>query len=77
MSISDPFRIYNPQALGEALRHFRQEQGLSQAELARSIGVHQSYLSELEAGKVTEHTQRLFALFKMLGVRMIVGKADW
>lgn len=77
MPINDQFRVYNPRALGEALRHFRQEAGLSQAELARRIGVHQSYLSELEAGKVTEHTERLFALFKVLGVRMVVGKADW
>lgn len=32
---------------------------------------------KLEGGKVTEQAERLVALFKALGVRIIVGEADW
>jgi HTH-type transcriptional regulator/antitoxin HipB len=77
MEISDQYRIYNAQALGEAVRHYREEAGLTQAELAARVGLRQSYLSELESGHTTEQVQRLVALFKALGVRVIVGKADW
>ena len=77
MGISEPYRIYNPQSLAQALKHFRKESGLTQAELAQRVGMRQSHLSELESGKITEQTQRIIALFKALGVRMVVGKADW
>lgn len=77
MRITDPYRVYNARALGQAIKHFRQGAGLTQAELAESVGMRQSHLSELESGKMTEQTQRLVALFKALGVRIVVGKADW
>ena len=77
MTIANPYRIYNARALGEALRHFREESGLTQTELAARVGLRQSYISELESGHTTEQVQRLVALFKALDVRMVVGKADW
>lgn len=77
MRITDPYRIYNAQSLAQAIKHFRHEAGLTQAELAERIGMRQSHLSELESGKMTEQTQRLIALFKALGVRLVVGKAEW
>lgn len=77
MSTNEEFRVYNAEALGQAVRHFRERAGLTQAELARQVGIHRSYLAELEGGKVTEQTERLVALLKALGVRIVVGKADW
>jgi transcriptional regulator with XRE-family HTH domain len=77
MRISEPYRVYNARALGQAIRHFRQEAGLTQAELAAQVGMRQSRLSELESGHMTEQTQRLIALFKALDVRIVVAKADW
>jgi len=77
MEIVNPYRIYNAQALGEAIRHFREEAGLTQAELAARVGLRQSYISELESGHTTEQVQRLVALFKALDARMVVGKAGW
>jgi HTH-type transcriptional regulator/antitoxin HipB len=77
MGISEPYRIYNAEGLGQAIKHFREEAGLTQAELAARLGIPQPRLSELEAGKVTEQTERLVAVFKALGVRIVVGKADW
>ena len=77
MGITEPYRIYNAESLGQAVRHFREEAGLTQAELARQVGLQQSHLSELESGKMTEQTRRLVSLFRALGVRMVVERADW
>jgi transcriptional regulator with XRE-family HTH domain len=71
------FRIYTPDSLGAALRHFREQSGLSQAQLAESVGVHRSYLSELEQGKESEQLRRILRILRQLGVRMTLEKADW
>lgn len=72
-----PFRIYTPASLGDAIRHYRQEAGLTQAQLADMAGLHRTYLASLEGGKETEYLKRLFRVFRQLGVRMTVEKADW
>jgi transcriptional regulator with XRE-family HTH domain len=72
------FRIYTPASLGAAIRHFRQEAGLSQAELAESVGLNRTYLSDLERGKKeTEALKRVLRLLRRLGVRMTLDEADW
>lgn len=80
-SASDPgnerFRIYAPDSLGAALRHFREQASLSQAQLAESVGVHRSYLSDLEQGKESEQVRRILRILRHLGVRMTLEKADW
>jgi HTH-type transcriptional regulator/antitoxin HipB len=72
-----PFRIYTAASLGEAVRHYRTEAGLTQAALADRAGLHRSYLSELERGKETEQLKRLLRVLRQLGVRMTLDKADW
>src|SRR5450631_2925988 len=64
-----PFRIYTAASLGEAVRHYRTEAGLTQAALADRAGLHRSYLSELERGKETEQLKRLVRVLRQLGVR--------
>jgi transcriptional regulator with XRE-family HTH domain len=72
------FRVYTPASLGAAIRHFRQEAGLSQAELAESVGLNRTYLSDLEGGKKeTEALKRVLRLLRRLGVRMTLEKAEW
>ena len=71
------FRVYTPASIGAAIRHFRQEKGLSQAELARKANLHRSYLSALEKGHDTEHVRRLFRVLKQLGLRMSLEQASW
>jgi transcriptional regulator with XRE-family HTH domain len=71
------YRIYTPGSLGDAIRHYRTEAGLTQAELADKAGLHRSYLSELESGKETEQLKRLLRVLRQLGVRMTLDKADW
>ena len=71
------FRVYTPASLGQALRHYRQEAGLTQAELAERAGLNRTYLSALEQGRETEQLKRLLRVLKQLGVRMTLEKADW
>lgn len=72
-----PFRIYTAASLGAAIKHYRQEAGLSQAELAARSGLNRTYLSDLERGKETEQLRRLLRVLRQLGVRMTLQKADW
>jgi transcriptional regulator with XRE-family HTH domain len=71
------FRIYTPASLGTAIKHYREQAGLTQAELADRVGVNRSYLSELESGAETEQLRRILRVLKQLGVRMTLQKADW
>jgi y4mF family transcriptional regulator len=72
-----PFRIYTPASLGDAIRHYRTEAGLTQAQLAEMAGLGRSYLSELETGKETEQLKRILRVLRQLGVRMTLDEADW
>ena len=72
-----PYRIYSAASLGDALRHYRAEAGLTQAQLAEATGLQRSYLSEFERGKETEQLTRILRLLRHLGVRMTLDKADW
>jgi len=71
------FRIYTPASLGDAIRHYRNEAGLTQEQLAAMVGLNRTYLARLESGKETEQLTRMFRIFRNLGVRMTVEKADW
>jgi transcriptional regulator with XRE-family HTH domain len=72
-----PFRIYTPESLGTAIRHYRLEGGLTQDELARRAGLNRTYLSALERGKETEQLRRILRVLRQLGVRITLEKADW
>jgi transcriptional regulator with XRE-family HTH domain len=72
-----PFRIYTAASIGPAIRHYRLQDGLTQAELADRVGLTPSYLSRLENGQETEQLRRIVAVLKQLGVRMTLQHADW
>ncbi|HEX5478243.1 MAG TPA: helix-turn-helix domain-containing protein [Dehalococcoidia bacterium] len=74
---SNSFRLYTPQSLGAAIRHYREELGLTQAELAQRSGLNRTYLSALEQGSETEQLRRLFRVLRQLGVRITLEKAEW
>ena len=71
------FRLYTPASLGDAIRHYRTNAGLTQSQLAEQVGLQRSYLSELESGKETEQLKRIFRILRQLGVRMTLDKAEW
>jgi transcriptional regulator with XRE-family HTH domain len=72
-----PFRVYTPETLGAALRHYRQSQGISQAKLAELTGLNRTYLSALEQGRETTQLRRLFRVLRQLGIRVSLDQADW
>ena len=49
-----PFRLYTAASIGPAIRHYRKQAGLTQADLADKVGLSVSYLSRLENGHETE-----------------------
>ncbi len=67
--------VRDPEALGQAIRHYRMTRGLDQQQLADAAGLHRSYLSDLERGKATEQTARLFRVLRRLGLEVIVRPA--
>jgi transcriptional regulator with XRE-family HTH domain len=77
MPTPDDVRVYNAAGFGRAIRHFREQAGLTQAQLAGRVGVHRSYLAEIEAGKLSEQTRRIIALLKAADARIVVTRADW
>lgn len=72
-----PYRVYTAASLGPAIRHYRQQAGLTQAELADLVGLTPSYLSRLEGGQETEQLRRIVRILKHLRVRMTLEHADW
>jgi transcriptional regulator with XRE-family HTH domain len=82
MSTSDsaaeqPYRIYTAASVGQAIRHYRRQAGLTQAELAEQVGIDRTYLSRLEQGHETEQLRRVIVLLRRLGVRATLQHADW
>ncbi len=72
-----PFRIYTPESVGQAIRHYRIQAGLTQAQLAAQLGIQQAYLSRLEKGHETEQLRRILTILKHLGVRATLRHEDW
>lgn len=73
---SRPYRARTARDLGAAVRHFRRVNGLSQAELASRVGLHRTYLTELENGRATEALERLMSLFTELGVCVSLAREE-
>jgi transcriptional regulator with XRE-family HTH domain len=76
-STEGPYRVYTAASVGPAIRHYRLQAGLTQSELADSVGLSAPYLSRLENGQETEQLRRIVAILKRLGVRITLQKADW
>ena len=72
-----PFRLYTAASIGPAIRHYRKQAGLTQAQLADQVGLTVTYLSRLENGQETEQVRRIVAVLKQLGVRATLQHADW
>lgn len=72
-----PYRIYSAESLGAAIRHYRKEASLTQAELAAMAGINRTYLSDLERGHKTEQSRRILRVLRRLGVRMTLEEVDW
>ena len=54
-------------AVGQAIRHFRSEVGVSQEELGFRAGLHRTYVSDVERGRRNPTVVTLYSLAKTLG----------
>jgi DNA-binding XRE family transcriptional regulator len=58
--------------LGAALKHFRTEAGVTQADAAEAMGVGQPYLSSLEGGQFGSSLTHALRLLRFVGCEVIV-----
>ena len=65
-------KIGDPFTLGQIIQQGRLEQGLSQRELAKRLGISQRWIWEMEQGKPGILMDRLFGILDHLGVTMLV-----
>jgi transcriptional regulator with XRE-family HTH domain len=70
----DEWVVFDPASLGGALAHFREQAGLTQEALARKAGLHRPYLSQLERGKATSQTERLFRVLRRLDLELVLRR---
>ncbi|MHB8190144.1 MAG: helix-turn-helix domain-containing protein [Ferrimicrobium sp.] len=64
--------IRGPQSFGMALREFRLGRGVTQAEQAKTSGLHRSYLSELERGSTTDAMRYFVLACRALDLEIVV-----
>lgn len=70
--------LIDPSALGKTIREERIRQGLTQDELAQLSGVGINFVSQVERGKPTAETGKVFSLLRMLGITVIVERRrEW
>jgi len=63
--------------VGDIIVAARRHRGLTQVELAREMGVTQSWLSQIEQGKDNAQLGKVLRVLSYLGVRLQVGEAPW
>ncbi len=59
-------------SLGRALQRARYAAGLTQRDLAGRLGISQLYFTEIEAGKPSLFTERLFAYLREVGATLVL-----
>lgn len=69
-------RVTSPESLGRILQQARLLNGWSQRELAARIGTTQRYIWEIETGKPSLYTERLFAVLRETGTELSVTIAE-
>ena len=63
-------KVKNSYTLGQIIQQSRMQQGFSQRDLARMLGVSQKWVWEMEQGKPGLLMDRLFAVLEKTGVSL-------
>ncbi|RUL47224.1 helix-turn-helix domain-containing protein [Lysinibacillus antri] len=58
------------QVVGERIRNFRKERGLSQEELAHQASLHNTYIGQLERGEKNATIESLYKITNALGITL-------
>jgi transcriptional regulator with XRE-family HTH domain len=64
-------KIKDSFALGQVLQQGRMQQGITQRELANSLGISQKWVWEMEQGKPGLLMERLFAILEQTGITLL------
>ena len=64
-------KIKDSFTLGQVLQQSRMQQGISQRELAKELGINQKWVWEMEKGKPGLLMDRLFAILEKTGVTIL------
>lgn len=67
------FVVERPEDFGTAIAEFRTLRGMSQAELARRVGLNRTYLSNAENGAVPTFVERFLAMAAELGLTVTIS----
>jgi y4mF family transcriptional regulator len=67
-------RVCSTRDIGLLVRAKRTEKGWTQADLARSLGCTQRWISEIEGGKATAEIGMVLRTLAMLGIRLEVAQ---
>jgi HTH-type transcriptional regulator/antitoxin HipB len=67
--------VTGAESLGRILQQARMLAGLSQRELTERLGTTQRYIWEIEAGKPSIYTDRLFAIMRETGMTLTASIA--
>ena len=70
------WRVASAQDFGRALAGVRDAAGLTQEQLAELIGVHRSYVAEIESGSTVQMIERLLRAFRRMGAEITVTLPD-
>lgn len=62
--------VTGPESLGRMLQQARLLSGLSQRQLAERLGTSQRYVWEMESGKPSIFTERMFAIMRETGMTL-------
>lgn len=68
--------VRTPEDLGRLVRRLREDNNLSQRELADRLGTSQRYVYELECGKPKRADHRYFELLSLLGITLTAETRD-
>lgn len=65
-------RASTPADLGRRLAALRAKRGLTQTDVANALGISRRYVSEIEAGKPSLYSERLFRLLDLLDAGLFI-----
>ncbi|TYO99402.1 Xre family transcriptional regulator [Geothermobacter ehrlichii] len=65
-------KVISPESLGAALREARRQQGLSQTEAGRPVGLDQPTVSRVEQGSPGTRLDTLFRLLAALDLELVL-----
>lgn len=68
----EEYLVTTPRDLGAALKRFRNAAGVTQMAAAEAMGIGQSYLSSLEAGKFGSSLTHALRLLRFVGCEVVV-----